>query len=133
MNTPNKTEKRWGSLTDMEKREEIARRLGWEQQYDGWGGGNSSPVWVKHSSTIYPKICHIRDLPAWPTNDGLAFTEVWPRIVEIYKDAKILLWCGGPAVDPGGELPYIMAKTWADAICHAAYELLEESHVPNRI
>ena len=96
----------WDELTDLEKRAAIARRLGWT---------------------------HRAYTPHWPTNDGLAFTAVWPKL-----DSGLLIGkchdvhglhrtCGLWEFSHNGfELMY-QSTTWADVICRAAYELLPSS------
>lgn len=122
--------KLWVGLSDLEKREAIARRLGWEcrtvrraasdVEFTTWG----IPGHGHH---------HGFNLPHWPTNDGLAFTEVWPRILGRYNQAMLSLANEkGPCVT----IPYngwdyhpsnFISDTWSDAICRAAYELLPEN------
>ena len=120
--------KLWTELTDIEKREAISLRLGWEFRW--------SDVWERQ--TWHHQDGHIpipQGPPDWPTNDGLAFAEVWPKILEMDDSAALvhgLYHSDDPAAvvtivpGPGGSDLLLTAsgETWADAICHAAYELL---------
>ena len=116
--------KPWDKLTDLEKREAIARRLGWEYKSKNFrvNGGDilSSKFWC------LLEIPH-NELPGWPTNDGLAFTEVWPRIAQ-HGSQFLGLLGGKPSVceEDHGIRGVISGTTWADAICRAAYELLPD-------
>src|ERR1051326_1984355 len=112
--------KKWTDLTDIEKREAIARRLGWEWVY---GSTDKRTGWMVPDN---PAII-VRRLPDWPTNDALAFTEVWPKILE-QPHQPLVLGMGGygvsvncPSVhreDDYAEYHW-EGNTWADAICHA--------------
>ena len=44
--------KPWAEMTDLERREQIALRLGWQQEGDGWGGGWGDPVWVSDKGSL---------------------------------------------------------------------------------
>ncbi len=115
--------KQWVELTDMEKRETIAKRLGWTKLPKHWNRPNGLSTWVT-------------EIPDWPTNDGLAFTEVWPKVLN--KDRLLSLdqvgsdskgWeprVVGFDLDPYEVYFRAIGDTWADAICRAAYELLPE-------
>ena len=99
----------WDELTALEKREAIAQRLGW----DG------------------PKGDAAIRLPEWPTNDGLAFTEVWPKLFEAGCEMNVSLTALWTNVGGRGLLCAVgqrkfYGRTWADAICRAAYELLPD-------
>ena len=116
--------KPWDELTDLDKRVAIARRLGWEYKSKNFrvngGGILSSKFWC------LLEIPH-NELPGWPTNDGLAFTEVWPKLDELNQCFYLGKSSNGEAVVASrGLVPGIYAKTYADAICRAAYELLPD-------
>lgn len=102
--------KSWTELTDLEKREAISKLLG-------------RPV-GKAIFTV-----------DWPTNDGLAFAEVMPKLWALHHD--IVLEIPGLRADDYTEKSvtllsddndnhFFISDTWADAICRAAYELLQE-------
>ena len=109
--------KPWETLTDLEKREAIARRLGYSHPFG--------------SAVIDPAI----EDSSWPTNDGLAFEEVWPRLIGEIHDCR--LWEDQGETNNGRlrklQLPYdgnsssvFYGFTWSEVICRAAYELLPE-------
>lgn len=107
----------WAELTGLQKREAIALRLGWM-----WSPTTDGGMFL-HFDRKSNMGCSPDMLPHWPTNDGLAFVEVWPKIspgLSLSQDDG-----GDPGVwDCVKERWIVVADTWADAICHAAYELL---------
>jgi|SRR6185503_7922577 len=112
--------KPWDELSDLEKREALARRLGWTRWSDGrWFKGQNNHTNPARGS-----------LPDWPTNDGLAFTEVWPKIAQSIQYGQMKLWAaaweGYPELCPtvSNDERFYLGDTWAAAICRAAYELL---------
>lgn len=130
--------KPWTELTDLERREAIARRLGWTDPVKGlWkiGPMESNGRW---SHQAYSR------LKDWPTNDGLAFADVWPLLVAFtihHLQAICQLTAmsrdleydhhGFEATVEFGREPnethrIFYGTTWADVICRAAYELLPE-------
>lgn len=138
MSEEDKTKKPWDQLTDLEKSEAIARRLGWIK---GWklvprvrinGRWFDIPTWIMDHATAenphagcYPGC----GLPNWHIDDGLAFREVWP-MVNSSNNFELCLHvrAGKPEVYYEGSKwdKAWPGETWADAICHAAYELLKE-------
>ena len=120
--------KPWDGLTDLEKREAIARRLGWQNAFASIGG-----VRIGYPPTP-AKTLQDTVVPDWPTNDGLAFAEVWPKILQTAThDICALKLHSDPSSgnsSPSVEDEYcrcvFVGPTWADAICRAAYELLPE-------
>ena len=111
--------KPWEELTPLEKQEAIAVRLGWIKLDSIY-----PTLWLYHSECV-------EELPDWPTNDGLAFAEVWPKIVVGNSRAPLGMGISIGRLPP--IVPLIYDKefhtirkgdTWADAICAAAYELL---------
>ena len=65
--------KPWNELTDLEKRETIALRLGWIY--------SSGKNWIFPPNRKHIRVSSVAKLPTWPTNDGLAFVEVCPKII----------------------------------------------------
>ena len=138
MSEPNKTKKPWDSLTDMEKRKAIARRIGWTKGMKLVprvcinGTWRDIPTWIiDHTTAERPHAgCYAGYGPSdWPTNDILAFTEVWSKLNPSTNfDLCLHVRGGKPEVYyEGSRLDRAWpGDTWADAICHAAYELLEE-------
>ena len=117
--------KPWDELSDIEKREAIALRLGWKVKI------NEGPLapWQSPNSEWHEEPL------GWPTNNGLAFEEVWLKLLEtkgelclclLYDDVgkDILKSVANHDLDLTLFEPY-QSDTWADVICHAAYELLE--------
>ena len=127
------SKKPWSELTDLEKREQIALRLGWTLAY-GRNCWRPSGCW--HSPIAGSPHLLLKDLPDWPTNDGLAFEEVWPRLCESFSVVD-LNWSRHESamrreisvITDVGETILFHENTWADAICHAAYETLPLSKV----
>lgn len=128
--------KPWTELTDLEKREVIALRLGAPlgpcndshlfEEFNGEGVVMCTRCQWSGNRTQLP---HPHTYPDWPTNDGLAFAEVWPKICALDFNAAILpshgmTSHGKPSVIVNEES--FVSDTWAAAICAAAYELLEE-------
>ena len=121
--------KPWAELSSTEKQEQIALRKGWIRQ-------TILGMWVMPPGEPRRggQQAMTRNLPNWPTNDDLAFTKVWPGIIEIDPDARIELCSYGKSVYLPRRDPFmprnICGTTWADAICHARYELLENGDTP---
>lgn len=129
--------KPWTDLTDIERREAIACRIGWT--FFGEGACVQHPDYCQDldggiSSHWHNAVGHIispQALPDWPTNNNLAFVEVWPKL-----GSKCMLafspsgsrvvydWDKYYRDDPG---PITPTYTWANAICQAAYVLLPEA------
>lgn len=113
--------KPWIELTAMEKREAIALRLGFIGPIESrivpgkmrWRYAEETYVCGK-----FPKD--------WPTDDGLAFTEVWPLILEADTQAELRMCVrhGKPLLKARACHLDFHAETWADAVCRAAYDLL---------
>ncbi len=137
--------KSWTELTALEKREAIALRLGWtphsytnryndntEEFHRAWDHSDKK-VWEDPNHPWYQikRVIDRSQFPDWPTNDGRAFEEVWPKIVGMGTRVSMLgLLDGVPCVYSRklSTLSWdirITGTIWADAICHAAYELLE--------
>lgn len=109
--------KPWETLSDQEKREAIALRLGWKKRIEPLG--------------VYtPEPEGYIELPDWPTNDGLAFTEVWPKILEEKPMAQLSILEASLSVSEQEGVIFwsYEGDTWADAICAAAYSLLEPAN-----
>ena len=111
--------KLWTSLSDWEKRERVGLRIGWKRC--GNGEGWYEPT---HRRRRY------LDLPPWPTDDGLAFEEVWSKIVALDLMAILQVEEGKPALlalpsDHKSVHKTWLGDTWADAICHALYDLVD--------
>ena len=108
--------KSWNELSDFERRAQIALRLGWHKSKNGecWG----KPHWNC-------KINTLRKLPGWPTDDGLAFSELWPKLLHTIDSLSLRL-------SPILRIPAVWnvdeeiasGDTWADAISHAFYNLV---------
>lgn len=111
----------WDELSDLEKREAIAARIGWHH-----------PHWVEQRPDVVGEILHITlgPLPDWPSNDGVAFTEVWPKLESLAGELLLTKESGGRRRigwnDYSGWEYITCDTTWAEAICKAAYELLPE-------
>ena len=114
--------KPWDEWRDTERREQIALRLGWVRSQSG--------AWLFRGPGIVDFVCGSSALlPAWPTNDALAFTAVWPKICTIESAIYLQLRLGKPTVHRISNIDDLTdtvwtGTTWADAICQAAYSLL---------
>ena len=131
--------KPWSELAALEKRAAIALRLGWRQLPKGslelWYAG-SYPAnkegcpFVRYLSP-QERLVSAEELPNWPTNDERAFAEVWKKIQNNFIYLAVVTTIlhpdkGKPSVHTdAGMSPRWIGPTWADAICHAAYDLLE--------
>ncbi len=121
----------WAELTDLQKREQIALRLGWQDIHllsssQLLYGHDTPPPWIHFSKLV----------PRWPTNDGLAFEEVLPLLIaECVKRKRWVLFTWVDMNDglleitadnsEGDSTQYrLKGVKAADAICRAAYELL---------
>lgn len=133
--------KPWIELTDTEKREAIAVLLGWRFVYsfvsNGWfiqTPDQACGVSPQYAVTALPECANKwegsehRLLGRWPTDDGQAVADVWPKIVEEYGAAGIHSSPSSHAIVLfGGSQPYHVIATsasLADAICQVAYERL---------
>lgn len=115
--------KPWTELTNLEKREAIARRLGWVRNDRPDWDGDIQDGWYENTT----RVLLIHKLPDWPTNDGLAFAEVWPLIApRCALDLTNEKPCAS-IINDWDDLRAWFGDTWADAICRAAYELLPEA------
>lgn len=140
-------QKPWTDLTRLERRVKIALRLpDWRllpigsTEYWYSDKPNTGCPFVRYLSP--KKIVHSADaLPNWPTNDGLAFEEVWPKVLGQCNLSRLMFAC--PPTVPAVWTQYrsrphpvlrdteeyiwemVKGKTWAEAICHAWYKLKE--------
>ena len=113
--------KPWSKLEPLEKREAIAVRLGWRhtpyQPYRWW-----QQDWSPEANTH-------TELPDWPTNDGLAITEV-NRAIQMVPSIKYIGigWFSNGRrfveVYNGSMHIFDAELLLADGLCAAAYELL---------
>jgi hypothetical protein len=130
--------KPWNELSDIEKREAIALRVGWKRM----AGAINDPRhgiqddWMSPENIIGSAIYGSYPLiPAWPNDDGQAFKDLWRKL--LYQDEEL---CLGLSEDSDGDLwPAVkhegwienpdryMARSWASALCKAAYDLLPEA------
>lgn len=150
--------KPWSALTAVEKCEAIARRLGWTfdkvayvrvscDDYHQHREHCLEPC-SKNSDGAQERHRYWRlgiktraTLPDWPTNDGLAFAEVWsviqrikgpkfstyPALSAIAEKFCVAYHHEGDTLNPQGyRAVLVSSNTWADAIRAAAYELLPE-------
>lgn len=72
---------------------------------------------------------HRHDLPPWDTDDGVAFSTLWPLILErstpgSHSDFYLTLIDGKPSVFVSDEAT-IQADTWALVLCEAFLALVE--------
>jgi len=115
--------KPWNELPPLERRAQIARRIGWTELPSGeWSSPRDS--WdhlLMHSEM------------SWPTSDGLAFTEVWPAIMRAPHSVLLCLAKTGSgkvgvwSITNEGIDPEWISTTWIDAICQCAYDFLPEA------
>lgn len=129
--------KLWDELTNLEKREAIARRLGEEKPDDSLlnsdlilAGGQSSPKGYWHGVMRYDEGDVPRWEPShWTTSDGRAFAEIF---VPHLRPLGINISQRGENSSPMLEFKdhsdnrTWLGSTYADAICFCAYDLLSE-------
>ena len=111
------------AATDLERNEQIALRLGWickpQGAYKEWFTPRGES-WTGQINCNYPK-----PLPNWTTNNGLAFAELWPKIVEVRPEASLYLKRDQKDAPTVYTTQYMVTgKSWAEAICRAFIELV---------
>ena len=110
--------KSWISLTDVEKREAIMKRLGRPWRKPTHGSCCTCQICGDDRDTC---ICGVIE------DDGLAFTEVWPKL-----ERSGLMLAQIPSIfrrlfNEADDIECLYnSGTYADVICLAAYELLPE-------
>lgn len=121
--------KPWKELNAQKRREAMALLLYWGIIERRTGDPSDAP-WMEY---LHPDGGRLyRELPDWPNDDGLSFTEIWtPFLVERknlylgFGDHSIPWRYAVLKMSPELEMDYAhQGDTWAEAICKAAYEIL---------
>ena len=95
----------WDELTDQKKNEAVALLLGWRLPISG----------------------KIEVTPDWIHDDGLAFKDLWDKILRGVPCARLKLTNNEPCLSArtiGLEGRVFIDKTWARVLCRAAIKLL---------
>lgn len=117
-------------MTPTEMNEQVSLRLGWSFQSGEWGSRSLDPQGTVFATSPYCDTPRAELLPDWSTDDGLAFKELWPKIVVGNDRAPLGLSLGRippiiPLIYDKEFQPVCKAGTWAEAICLAFLSLTE--------